>query len=221
MKSELPERFESWIRYFFDHEVRDPEWYWDTDAPDFEVTAEEGVELITATFQKAGECLRPYSNGQLEQGLWYMNSGWSGYINFVSDSEVALEKRLEAIRSIVDLYRDCFAPRCEEVLAARDENENELNGICYMFWDISPLAYLEGNVHRKEISETVFSVLESILQINHRACRESALHGLGHIFSEGEDGRTVERIIDRFLKNHYVDENLMDYAADARKGIIQ
>ncbi|HET9773114.1 MAG TPA: hypothetical protein VFS16_19630, partial [Acidimicrobiia bacterium] len=63
-------------------------------------------------------------------------------------------------------------------------------------------------------------VLEDVLAIEHAACQESAIHGLGHRI-----GRHPERapaVLDRWLAaDRARDPRLRNYAAAARTGCIQ
>jgi hypothetical protein len=211
-------RYQEWLKHIFDHEVRGhllPQWYWDEDAPLFEAPDEEIVELIGHTFRNAGQDLAKYSDAQVDQGIWYFVSvSGSNFMHLLESPGVPLPERLEAIQSIFHLYADCFAKRCVETLGYLSEEGSPLNPSCYMFWDISPLTVVEA----KEIQDAVLKVLEKILTIEHRACRESALHGLGEMFFARQEA--VQAIIDRFLGRKKLDEKLLAYARTARQGNV-
>jgi len=70
----------------------------------------------------------------------------------------------------------------------------------------------------KETQDTVLNVLERTLTIEHRACREGALHGLGHIANSCPEN--VREIIDGFLSKNKLDDKLVAYALKAREGNI-
>ena len=88
-----------------------------------------------------------------------------------------------------------------------------------MFWDICRFSGLEDLIESKETQDAVLKVLKKILTIEHRACREGALHGLGHIANSCPE--SVREIIDRFLSKTKLDEKLLTYAHNAREGNIQ
>ncbi len=88
-----------------------------------------------------------------------------------------------------------------------------------MFWDICPLTYLEKSDHSFELADAIFAVLEQTLRIDHRACREGALHGLGEIACWYES--RVAQVVDRFLASTPMDEELRRYALLARDGLVQ
>jgi hypothetical protein len=137
------------------------------------------------------------------------------FLRSLNSSEVPLEKRREAIQNIFHLYSDCFAKRCAETLGHLSEEGSPLNSSSYMFWDISPLTVSKA----QEIQNAVLNVLEKILTIEHRACRESALHGLSEMsFSRREE---TQKIIDNFLSKTKLDEKILTYALNARAGHVQ
>lgn len=70
---------------------------------------------------------------------------------------------------------------------------------------------------RRELDQEILGVLESTLQLDSIACRESALHGLGHW--QHYYPLQVEKIIDAFLMNHRVlRKELETYAVNAYTG---
>jgi hypothetical protein len=214
----MSSRYQEWLKHVFDHEIKYPlpQWYWDEDAPSFEASDEEMTELINQTFRDAGKDLIKYTDAQVDQGIWYFVSmSCSDFLRSLNSSAVPLEKRREAIQNIFHLYSDCFAKRCAETLGHLSEEGSPLNSSCYMFWDISPLTVGET----QEIQDAVLNVLEKILTIEHRACRESALHGLSEMsFSRREE---TQKIIDDFLGKTKLDEKLLAYARNAREGNVQ
>jgi hypothetical protein len=210
-------RYQEWLKYVFDHEVADklPQWYYAEDAPVFEASDDEMTELISQTFLNAGKDLTKYTDAQVDQGIWYFVSmSCSDFLCSLNSSEAPLEKRLEAIQNIFHLYSDCFTKRCAETLGHLSEEGSPLNSSCYMFWDISPLTVGEA----QEIQDAILNVLEKILTIQHRACRESAFHGLSEMFYLRQEA--VQEIIDRFLGKTQLDEKLLAYARNAREGNV-
>ena len=136
----------------------------------------------------------------------------------LKSSEVTLTKRLETIGNIFYLYSDCFAKRCAESLGHLSEEGSALNSSCYMFWDICPITYLKDAPDSKEMQDAVLNVLEKILTIEHRACREGAFHGLGEMAYAYPE--RVREIIDGFLSKAKLDEKLLAYALKAREGNV-
>jgi hypothetical protein len=209
------------LKYAFDHEVTDklPQWHFTEDAPLFEASGDEMTELISQTFLRAGKDLTQYTDAQVDQGIWHLvSSSGSDFMSALADSEIPLPKRLEAIENVFYLYSDCFAKRCAEILAHLSEDGPPLNSSCYMFWDLCRFSNLEDMLGTKETQDTVLNVLERTLTIEHRACREGALHGLGHIANSCPEN--VREIIDGFLSKNKLDDKLVAYALKAREGNI-
>jgi hypothetical protein len=208
------------LSHVFEHEVKNPQWYFDGEnVPEFKAPPIEIAELIGQTFLCAGKDLTKYTDEKVDQGIWYLvSSSGSDFMSSLVSGEVPLPKRAEAIGNIFYLYLDCFAKRCTEVLAHSSEEGTPLNSSCYMFWDLCRFSNLEDMLGRKETQDAVLNVLEKILTIEHMACREGALHGLGHIANSCP--QNVHEIIDRFLSRNKLDDKLMAYALKAREGMV-
>jgi hypothetical protein len=134
-----------------------------------------------------------------------------------------LSERLRAVESVYRLYADCFFVRCSRKLTHLDkELDRSVNGICYMLWDIAtiPVLGIGREAEHEEINTVCLGVMEKALQLNHEACRESALHGLGH--AKQYYPAEVTRIIDAFLKTGIgISQELLRYAKAARTGMVQ
>lgn len=218
----MTSRYQEWLKHVFDHEieVQKPAWYFDLEAPSFNASPIELTALISQTFRCAGKDLVDYTDAQVNQGLWYLVSlSGSEYIKALQSPDVPINERLQAIGNIYYLYAECFARRCAKTLGHLDEEGSALNFICYMFWDECPLCYPDHVPDQSEIENAIFSVLQQTLTINHRACREGALHGLGHMFSSHPE--KVRTIIDHLIKDAILDEKLLSYAHNAREGNVQ
>lgn len=212
-------RYEEWLKHVFDHEVKEPQWYFSEDAPHFVAEPTEIVELLGQTFLHAGKDFAKYTDAQIDQGIWYIaDSSCSNFMSALRSPEIPLAKRLETIGNIFYLFSDCFAKRCAESLGHLSEEGSPLNLSCYMFWYISSLDCLEDVPNSRQMQDAALEVLKKILTIEHRACRESALHGLrGYAFIRPNE---AHEIIDHFLSNIKLDEKLLAYALNAREGNV-
>jgi len=210
-----------WVGYVFDHPVSDPAWHFDIDAPYWDVAPTRVAELTAEMFERAGELLSGFTDEQLNQGLWFvLSNSCSNYMFCLSDATVAWPVRKRLLRSFVPLYRDLLAVRCAPVLLHRDEpGGTPLNAACYMCWDLIPIGDVPGGSRElATLHQEIVGVLAELLQIPHDACRESALHGLGHwaMFTP-EAGRVVERFLERAQA---LRPELLVYARSARTGCI-
>ncbi|MDP5240634.1 hypothetical protein Q9Q94_13905 [Uliginosibacterium sp. 31-16] len=217
-------RYQEWLKHVFDRPECNQGWFFETDDPGFDANRETLMELVTRTFTLAGTDLVAYSDKQVNDGIKYLiYSGCSDIPFALMDEAQPQTKRLELIDSIENLYRDCFAKRCTPVLGHISERSpSPLNDVCYMFWDISNLAYWEDPRHkdRSVTYAAIVNMLGKILRSENIACIESALHGLGHIHSYALD--VVESTIERFLKGQpNLPEKLLQYAHAASRGHVQ
>jgi hypothetical protein len=88
-----------------------------------------------------------------------------------------------------------------------------------MWWEIITWGWAKDDPDGDRIKARDLDVMEAVLRLPNPACKESALHGLGHMV--GHSDRALE-IIDRFLADSAdLDPALLDYARAARTGCIQ
>lgn len=194
-----PWSLERWIAYVFDRPVTAPEWYWEegdlADAP------APGVELdlLTRLCERPDELLAPLANAQLNQGFWYLlGSGASGLTLATHDVTIPAARWERCIRAFVPLFARLFAPRCSPHLGHLDEpGADPLNSACYMWWDLLPLPALPEGRARAAVHDACLDTMSATRDLTADACRESALHGLGHWATH--DPRRVKALIARFL----------------------
>jgi hypothetical protein len=215
--------FEAWLMFVFDHPVDESrlEWYWDLDADWWGGPPAVTVEYLTRAFEDPESAFKPYTDSQLKQGLWYLaSSACSDHMLALMDAAVSWPARERCLLSFQSLYRDCFARRCTPHLSHLDEpGAGALNAVCYMWWDILPVAGQPADPARENLDRTILRVMEAGLQLDSIACQESALHGLGHwhlYYSQ-----PVDAIIQGFLRrNRALPENLQQYALSALSGCV-
>jgi hypothetical protein len=216
--------FEGWVGHVFDHPVNEltNAWYWDTGRDWWEEDTPDAMAHMTRAFENAAEVLEPYSDSQLNQGLWFLASNaCSSHMFALMNETIPWSARQRCIQSFHQLYEQCFARRCSPHLSHIDEpGASPLNMVCYMWWDINPLYAKPDDTVRRQLAETVLQVMESTLYLDSIACRESALHGLGHwqhAYSE-----RVGQIIDRFsMTRPALPERLEAYMKAAYTGYVQ
>ncbi len=217
--------FNNWIKYIFDHPVTEPAWYWEEeDDWVWDIPPAATVAYITTAFENAKQVFEPFSDAQLNQGLWYLISNSCSNQIFALlqlENGVPWLDRQRCIRSIFTLFQQCIAKRCSPHLGHLDEpNANPLNSVCYMWWDIFPWYGHPREPMYQEIDEEFINVMQMTLQLNSDPCRESALHGLGHwqIYYPEK----ITAIIDDFLaRNPRIRPELKKYALNARVGYVQ
>ena len=175
------------------------------------------VDHLTRLFEQPDEALRYFSDRQIAAGLWELGPGDA---HCVYNPEIAIEARERLIGSVATFFRNFFDPRCLPKLSHLDKVETEpLNGICYMWWEVITWGWVKDDPHAERIKSKDLEVMEAVLRLPNPACKESALHGLGHMVRHSD--RALETI-DRFLADSAGhDAALLDYARTASSGCIQ
>ena len=135
------------------------------------------------------------------------------------DVKILLVSRLRALRSFVPLFEQVMAARCSSHLSHLDEKgANVLNSACYMWFDELLDRFHPHRLVQAQLDVELVVTLRAILAIPHDACRESALHGIGHwvgCYSQLAD------VLDQFLASTPgLRPELVTYAEHARAGKV-
>jgi hypothetical protein len=187
----------------------------EADPPDDELLESDQTTLLmlTQVLENPATLLRPYSDEALSQAFWDLSSEAFPIVHNVA---IDWTLRHRFIRSFEILFRELFAARCTPTLGHWSEVGSALNSACYMWWDFG-CWWMEPD----PLTPAFLESMRSILAIDHVACQESALHGLGHWHGRHAHGAAVENIIDEFLKNEpHLSELLRVYAGAARCGCV-
>ena len=215
--------FEQWLIFVFAHPVDEGriEWYFELDCDWWDGPASTTIAFLTRAFENAATLFEPYSDAQLNQGLWYLASNaCSNHMLALLDESVPWPERQRCLRAMVGLYRQIFNARCTPALGHLDEQPaNPLNRVCYMWWDILPVYGRPDLPERHAFDQECLQVMAAALALPNEACQESALHGLGHWAMYYRE--PVAAIINVYLKNHgELREPLKQYALAARSGAV-
>jgi hypothetical protein len=233
--SEMPEiPFEAWVSFAFDHPVPDseePAWYFvDDEASTWWIPSRQAamtISFLTKLFEHASSVLAPFSDAQIKEGLWFLaDNVCSEHMYALLNPRVPWPDRKRCISSMYTLFEQFFASRCSSHLSHLDTTDTDtstvspLNMACYMWWDLLPISAKPQEPDRAELDALCLKVMAMALDLDSDACRESALHGLGH-WQFGYP-KHVEAIIDRFLdRQRDLQPELRAYAHAARKGRVQ
>lgn len=213
--------FDEWVKYVFDHPVNKRlAWYFQPDAALWNELShpELTVGYMTRLFENAPELCKRYSDAKLGQGFWFLTSNaCSSHMFALLDDDVPLDSRLACINAMHTLFEQFFAQKCSAHLSHLDEpGVSALNAPVYMWWDIIPISAGYGD---KQVDSAILDVMGRTLALSSDACRESALHGLGHWQMYYPE--VVVSHIDTFLKNQpHLRPELKQYALSARAGCI-
>lgn len=206
--------FEDWLEYFR------------VDMPDIDWFADPATLLarLTQLMRSSDYLLQKYTHEEISKLFWSL-LGESGFFQVLYDDRLPLEKRIDCVSSIGDLYKDLFNTQCSRFLSSgikeMPDDVSVLNTICYMWWDLFAASPQSDAPSQRKIEQSIIDLLESLLRTDHAAIQESALHGLGHAHYKAPS--QIEEIIDRFLKDKQqaLSNALREYAQSARTGCIQ
>jgi hypothetical protein len=212
--------FEQWVQHVFSHPVGDSPWYFDTDAELWDGEPLLTVQHLTRLFESPERLLKEYSAEQLERGVWYLACGGQEFTHALLDISVPWAVRQRGLQSIQTFYREFFAIGCSDELGHLCKTRSTpINGACYMWWDMFPSWGHPEDATRQDEDQTILQVIENILDVASEACRESALHGLGH-WQPHYPG-AVRSIVDEFLsRKPQISAELREYALAARSGVV-
>ena len=216
MGSGMDASYEAWIAHCFDHPVHDPAWHFDADALEWPASPTVTLVHLTRFFSNPSAVLAPYSDAQINQGLWYIADAFSPF-----DAALPSADRTACIAAMTGLYDELFAPRCAPTLGHAPDGaggERPLNSACYMWWDLLRVAPLRRVPGRAAMDDAALAVMRHALQLDAIACHESALHGLGHW--AGGYPAEVQTAIDAFLERGDVHPAIREYARHAREGHV-
>jgi hypothetical protein len=180
-----------------------------------------------------------FPDDQLDQGFWFlMGDTPPDFMGSLVEGEIPLETRLRALRSFVPLFEQVMAVRCSSHLGHLAEcGESPLNGACYMWWDIQRWKWGRDTTQTdakdpgyklddEDPDRTLFDheivvTMSRILSIPHDVCRESALHGIGHlddlILANPQLCRRAAQIVDDGLAGTSgLRPELIEYAKQAK-----
>lgn len=178
--------FDDWVAHAFDHAVADRAWYFELDTPVWAGPAPLTLAHLTRLFGDPVRCLA------------LVSSSGSDHMFALTDASAPLANRVRCLESFTSLFEKLFAVRCSPHLSHIDQpGAGPLNAACYMWWDLLPLSGAPADPSRWEIDAAALSVMEATLGLDSLACRESALHGLGHWYHAYPErvGDIIERAL--------------------------
>ncbi len=174
------------------------------------------LQRLTEVFECASTLLGHYEDESLDQAFWDLSST---VLVSVRDESIEWAVRERFIRSFEPLFREFFAVRCRPVLGHLSEEGSPLNSACYMWFDFDCWRFTIDPLDGNPVDSAFLASMRAILAIDHVACEESALHGLGHWHHDHPV--EVESIIDEFLAcGPRLREDLREYACSARAGCV-
>lgn len=215
--------FDEWVSQIFDKPVTDPQWFFlsEYDGEPKPLPPIIEAEYMTLLFEKPAFLVSRYSEGQIAHGLEYLlhNSSSDCVFHFVEQA-IPEQIRVRLAHSLFFLFKDLLAVICSDYCGGPDHPDRRpADYVCFMMWDAGTLQIYPDRPEQQKIDKAMLDTLVKILALPQRCCQKSALHGLGHAHLDYPD--KVREIINKYLaSNLHLDEDLYEYALDAREGAV-
>ena len=148
------------------------------------------VEHMIRLFTEFGRIVSKYSVAQIDQGIWGLFGAKLRLYEYLWDSSLPLERRIQCIRSMYSVFA--------EFVAISNVKPSETG--FYMWWDLILFGFwFEQTYHRKlpaenyqllpeedrKLADAMFETLVEILKLDGDRTKSCALHGLGHLHHPG------------------------------------
>lgn len=212
--------YDAWIISLFNHAQKDGDWRFDDDRKPIEIPEKLLPDYLIKLNSDLPRIIKRYSDWQLGKGFSYIYSPTISNLCFsIRDGAAPIQNRVDAIKSMKNMYKDCFEVRCHPVLGHLGEESSELDSFCYILWDVTALSWCsEDHPNREEIYAAVSDVMEYALTLKNLSCIESALHGLGHLVDFWPQ---AENIVEDFIRrSKNIDPRILSYAEKAKNGDV-
>jgi hypothetical protein len=196
--------YEEWLCFFFDRPVM-PDI---TDSGDM-YYADSGmylqasypakvIEHLTKFCQNFRDVSERFTLPQLNQGIWAILGAYYNHGEHLFDRSVALEGRINCIRSMYHVFADFVAKSEVEVM------EN----CFYMWWDILSESFWSQHNYFYDLRQlddeswqtldAMFETLVKILALDDIRTQSYALHGLGHLRHP-----KVKEVVQNYIDIHH------------------
>jgi len=223
--------YEEFVTFFFDRPAPEPGEH----VPSFAAEGAEcewsrpevAVSFLTRMCRNFAEICRKYSLGQVNQAIWMVIGDDFDLVRHLWDSSVALNDRIECIRSMYFVYSDFVAKSDVAIMENCFDMWWDMAGTsfwCQMDffdWSRPPGAPASRRIREGEVSklnsnsrallDAMFETLQRILELPDRRTQKFALHGLGHVHHPGV----------RDLVQKYINDNRADLTDDGLKWMEQ
>jgi hypothetical protein len=216
-----PVTFEAWLDETFGRAVMGETYpqFVNRDVMDWPDSVRDADALIylTRVFEQPEDSLRYFSDCQIAAALWELGPGDS---HCIYNRDIPILDRERLIASVETFFRDFFDRRCAPALShAAREHISPLNSACYMWWENIIMGGSKEDPNAARLHDKDLDVMEAVLLLPNLACKEAALHGLGHEVRRSDRARAI---IDRFLgESADIEPALVQYARAASSGCIQ
>lgn len=129
--------------------------------------------------------------------------------------DVSSELRTSVLAKMRSVFTEIFPCRCEPILAHRATSAiSAWNSLCFMWWEILPRHGVPDLPFLHEADSAILELMGGVLEVEHLACKEAALHGLG--LWQPACPEVVRSVIE--AHSNAIPDVLREYAESAKTG---
>lgn len=176
-----------------------------------DVSATASVTFMSRLFENPTAYLSSFSRAQIAAGLEYIvRAAGSEMPLALLEPEVPLAERLICCAHVENIFKQIFAAYCRAALVHTAATNDEMNISCFLWWEQFPTFFHLRTSDGDALQAEREKVMRGILKIDSLACRESVIHGFGHLL---EDRRPVaETMLNQCAMDSALAPELRDYA---------
>lgn len=174
-------------------------------------TAAESVAFMTRLFENPAAHLSGFSRLQIAEGLEYLVRPAGSEMPFaLLEPKVPLNERLTCCARVENIFKQIFAVDCKSALVHTSETDDEMNICCFLWWEYFPTFFHLRTSDGDALQAEREKVMCRILEIDSLACRESVIHGSGHLLEDKR--RVAETMLNECVMNTALEPKLREYA---------
>lgn len=209
--------FDEWFKIISSFENRDA--MWEADQRVHDLPPNQAADYLERLFNESSTICKDLQPVPLSHMIWFFQGICSSYWWEVREPEVPIEKQVSTVLALKCFYTDFL----DSYLLITPGDLHEAETAVYMMWDMDCLegaAMFPESNSSEHLVDPIFEVLRAALRCKAHACQQSALHGLGHL-AHYHPERVHAEIDWALAEKGRLHANLLSYAHDARKGMIQ
>jgi hypothetical protein len=127
----------------------------------------------------------------------------------------SLDLRSSVLEMMQKVFAMIFSKQCDQVLAHSEKKHlSPWNLLCFMWWELLPRHGVPRIAALDNFDLTILRMMGDLINLDHVACKEAALHGLA--LWQSAYPEKVQEIIDQHAPA--IPSDLQEYALKARRG---
>ena len=180
-------------------------------------TASEAVAFMSTLFRQPAKHLECFSRAQVSAGLEYLvRPAGSELPLSLLDAGVPLEEKLICCARVENIFREIFSKYCVPAYVHKSETSDAMNIVCFLWWEYFPTFFHMDTRDGRALQEGREGVMRRILKIDSPACRESVIHGFGHLLEDRPE--VAGTVLNQCVTNNALQPELRKYAESLLAG---